>query len=106
MCWTLRPRSRTSVVSPFSHSSFAAQPPEMPEPMTIASNEVSAIRRVSSTLGIRDAHRAHRRFRYSPPSQRSANANRVTCSSHSLHDEHARQLLLGEKRVRSWIGGE
>src|SRR6478735_5208896 len=40
MCWTLRPRSSTSVVSPFSHNSFAAQPPEMPEPMTIASNEV------------------------------------------------------------------
>src|SRR5215213_4809819 len=37
MCCTLRPRSRTSVFKPFSHSSFAAQPPEMPEPMTMAS---------------------------------------------------------------------
>src|SRR3954470_14218019 len=41
MCWTLRPRSSTSVFIPFSHSSFAAQPPEMPEPMTIASYAVA-----------------------------------------------------------------
>src|SRR4051812_37048716 len=39
MCSTLRPRSRTSVFSPFSQSSFAAQPPEIPEPTTIASYE-------------------------------------------------------------------
>src|ERR1700687_3079354 len=39
---TLRPRSSTSVFSPFSHSSFAAHPPEMPEPTTIASKEVAS----------------------------------------------------------------
>src|SRR5258708_32648346 len=32
-----RPASRTIVRSPFSVSSFAAHPPEMPEPTTIAS---------------------------------------------------------------------
>src|SRR5688500_5723756 len=40
MCSTLRPRSRTSVLSPLSDSSLAAHPPEMPEPMTIASKLV------------------------------------------------------------------
>src|SRR5688500_16800554 len=38
MCRRLRPRSSTSVFSPRSVSSFAAQPPDMPEPTTIASN--------------------------------------------------------------------
>src|SRR5580765_4475199 len=37
MCCTSRPRSSTRVLRPWSHSSFAAQPPEIPEPMTIAS---------------------------------------------------------------------
>src|SRR5690348_12013124 len=32
-----RPRSSSRTLRPFSVSSFAAQPPEMPEPMTIAS---------------------------------------------------------------------
>src|SRR5688572_29329830 len=35
----MRPRSSTRVLSPFSVSSFAAQPPLIPEPTTIASNE-------------------------------------------------------------------
>src|SRR4249920_2146449 len=35
----MRPRSSTSVLRPFSVSSFAAQPPLIPEPTTIASNE-------------------------------------------------------------------
>src|SRR6185503_7574382 len=34
---TLRPRSRSSTRRPFSVSSLAAQPPEMPDPTTIAS---------------------------------------------------------------------
>src|SRR5258705_4158901 len=37
MCCTSRPRSSTRVLRPWSHSSFAAQPPEIPEPMTMAS---------------------------------------------------------------------
>src|SRR3954464_11327488 len=38
-CLTMRPRSSTSVLRPFSVSSLAAQPPLMPVPTTIASNE-------------------------------------------------------------------
>src|SRR4028118_589060 len=37
MCSTLRPRSSTRVFNPFSQSSFAAHPPVMPEPITMAS---------------------------------------------------------------------
>src|SRR5258705_9941583 len=37
MCSTLRPRSSRRTRSPFSVSSFAAQPPEIPDPTTIAS---------------------------------------------------------------------
>src|SRR5687768_13088031 len=50
MCSTLRPRSSTRVLSPLSHSSFAAQPPEIPEPMTIAS-KVGAGWRTRLTYG-------------------------------------------------------
>src|SRR5258705_4622338 len=42
MWTTFRPRSRTSVFSPFSHSSLAAQPPEIPEPTTMASKELAS----------------------------------------------------------------
>src|SRR5687767_10631812 len=38
MCSTLRPRSRRRTRRPRSVSSLAAQPPEMPEPTTMASN--------------------------------------------------------------------
>src|SRR5215216_3189165 len=38
-CFTMRPRSSTRVLRPLSVSSFAAHPPLMPEPTTIASNE-------------------------------------------------------------------
>src|SRR6185295_2709403 len=38
-CLTMRPRSSTSVFRPFSVSSLAAQPPLIPVPTTIASNE-------------------------------------------------------------------
>src|SRR5258707_13629467 len=38
MCRTSRPLSRTRVLKPFSVNSLAAQPPLMPEPMTMASN--------------------------------------------------------------------
>src|SRR5215469_1876282 len=37
MCSTFRPRSSTRVFKPLSHSSFAAQPPLMPLPITMAS---------------------------------------------------------------------
>src|SRR5205085_756056 len=37
MCSMFLPRSSMSTVRPFSVSSFAAQPPEMPDPTTIAS---------------------------------------------------------------------
>src|SRR5262245_51990026 len=37
-CLTMRPRSSTRVLRPFSVSSLAAQPPLMPDPTTIASN--------------------------------------------------------------------
>src|SRR5215211_6407005 len=37
MCSTLRPRSSSSTRSPFSVSSFAAHPPDIPDPTTIAS---------------------------------------------------------------------
>src|SRR5215204_1268941 len=37
MCSTLRPRSSRSTRSPFSVNSFAAHPPEIPDPTTIAS---------------------------------------------------------------------
>src|SRR5688500_9861367 len=37
MCSILRPRSSRNTRSPFSVSSFAAQPPEIPDPTTIAS---------------------------------------------------------------------
>ena len=37
MCRNGTPRSSTSVFNPFSQSSFAAHPPEMPDPTTIAS---------------------------------------------------------------------
>src|SRR4051812_40820131 len=43
MCSTLRPRSSSSTRSPFSVSSLAAQPPEIPEPTTIASYSVDCI---------------------------------------------------------------
>src|SRR5262245_40569 len=43
MCSMLRPRSSSNTRSPFSVSSFAAQPPEMPEPTTIASYSVDCI---------------------------------------------------------------
>src|SRR5215212_38468 len=39
----MRPRSSTRVFSPFSVSSFAAQPPLIPEPTTIASNEFDSM---------------------------------------------------------------
>src|ERR1700680_2925397 len=42
MWTTFRPRSRTSVLSPFSQSSLAAHPPEIPEPTTIASKVVTS----------------------------------------------------------------
>ena len=38
-CLTMRPRSSTRVLRPFSVSSLAAQPPLIPSPTTIASNE-------------------------------------------------------------------
>src|SRR5678815_2383642 len=38
MCSTFLPLSRTRVLRPCSQSSFAAQPPLIPEPITIASN--------------------------------------------------------------------
>src|SRR5687768_9638295 len=37
MCFTSLPRSSTSVFNPFSVNSLAAQPPLIPEPITIAS---------------------------------------------------------------------
>src|SRR4051794_12754675 len=43
MCSTLRPRSSSSTRSPFSVSSLAAQPPEIPDPTTIASYSVDCI---------------------------------------------------------------
>src|SRR5688500_13294318 len=43
MCRRLRPRSSTSVFSPRSVSSFAAQPPDMPEPTTMASNVFAVV---------------------------------------------------------------
>src|ERR1700730_12265727 len=42
MWTTLRARSRTSVLSPLSHNSLAAHPPEIPEPTTIASKVVKS----------------------------------------------------------------
>src|ERR1700730_10059225 len=42
MWTTVRPRSRTSVLSPFSHNSLPAQPREIPEPTTIASKVVTS----------------------------------------------------------------
>src|SRR5690242_5905598 len=39
----LRPRSSSSVFNPRSVSSFAAHPPEMPDPTTIASYSVDSI---------------------------------------------------------------
>ncbi|MCY1380890.1 hypothetical protein D9M69_687480 [compost metagenome] len=38
MCFTSRPLSSTRVFNPFSQSSLAAQPPLIPEPITMASN--------------------------------------------------------------------
>src|SRR5688500_4080967 len=38
MCSTFRPRSSSRTRRPFSVSSLAAHPPEIPEPTTIASN--------------------------------------------------------------------
>src|ERR1700756_395678 len=37
MCLTSRPRSSTNVFKPCSHNSFAAQPPLIPLPITMAS---------------------------------------------------------------------
>jgi hypothetical protein len=37
ICSTWWPRSSINVFNPFSHNSFAAHPPEIPEPTTIAS---------------------------------------------------------------------
>src|SRR5688572_25535372 len=42
-CLTMRPRSSTSVLRPFSVSSLAAHPPLIPEPTTIASNEFDSM---------------------------------------------------------------
>src|SRR5215218_6414065 len=50
MCSTLRPRSSSSTRSPFSVSSLAAQPPEIPDPTTIASYSVDCI---ASSLPLR-----------------------------------------------------
>src|SRR6185436_15420217 len=42
-CLTIRPRSSTSVFRPFSVSSLAAQPPLIPVPTTVASNEFESM---------------------------------------------------------------
>src|SRR5689334_8847641 len=44
-----RPRSSSNTVRPRSVSSFAAQPPEMPEPITMASYVVSVMRASDGT---------------------------------------------------------
>src|SRR6266446_1935982 len=54
----LRPASRTSVLSPFSVSSLAAQPPVIPEPTTIASYAVPAIFFSSGLFEICERHAA------------------------------------------------
>src|SRR5579863_10207661 len=51
MCSTGRPRSRTRVRRPFSQSSLAAHPPEIPDPMTMAS-KVWASRPPGATSGV------------------------------------------------------
>src|SRR5579863_5974851 len=43
MCSTLRPRSNSNTRRPLSVSSFAAHPPDIPEPTTIASKLVDCI---------------------------------------------------------------
>src|SRR5690606_13241488 len=48
----------TSVFNPLSASSFAAQPPLMPEPMTIASDIAATSHRRAARVR-RDLHRGH-----------------------------------------------
>src|SRR6266516_6148636 len=89
MCSMFLPRSSMSTRSPFSVSSFAAHPPEIPEPTTIASKLLFC---TASSLGFEDfsyGYRAHPR----PP--RRANMSREDRGGHMVPGgKDCRQLTV------------
>src|ERR687892_585149 len=88
MCSTLRPRSSSRTRSPFSVSSLAAQPPEMPDPTTMASNWVACM----APLVTRSAPRA------SPLAYRSCGRESTVGDARLLGERHLEALRLERRR--------
>src|SRR5436189_1897875 len=101
----MRPRSSTSVFKPFSVSSFAAQPPLIPEPTTIASNEFCSMLYLSP-----EAIASNTRPHYGPlarssgsvPSDQSPDGRNIQRASHVV--SLARQLWLVRGLVPAGLG--